>query len=127
MLESAGADAWMPALGLSKLMLKELGYEDMDQFEDAMGGTFEQFIKALPHLETKIQDDGSSCDGQLVLKMKPPPLVRQGFTMTIDIKTSEVASPPYPTPAPSRQHDSFLQTLHTFRTCGKRCTKLPIV
>lgn len=62
----------------------------MDQFEGAMGGTFEQFIKALPHIETKIQDDGSSCDGMLVLKMTPPPAVKQGFTMTIPIKTSEV-------------------------------------
>lgn len=80
----------MPCEGLGALMLKELGYEDMDQFEDALGGTFEQFIKALPHIETKIQDDGSSCDGMLVLKMKPPPVIAQGFTMTLKIEKSEV-------------------------------------
>jgi hypothetical protein len=32
------------------------GYEDMAEFEDALHGTFEDFLQAMPHLETKIDE-----------------------------------------------------------------------
>jgi hypothetical protein len=47
----------------------------VDEFEAVLGGTFVQFVEALPHMEVKIQDDGSSVDGQHVLREIPPPPV----------------------------------------------------
>lgn len=32
------------------------GYEDMAEFEDALHGTFEDFLQAMPHIETKIDE-----------------------------------------------------------------------
>ena len=33
-------------------------YEDMAEFEDALHGTFEQFIVQFPHIETKTDEKG---------------------------------------------------------------------
>jgi hypothetical protein len=66
----------MPIEGLEAIMLTTLGYEDVGQFEDALGGSFYQFIQALPHMESKIQDDGSSCDGECPSSSSPPLLLR---------------------------------------------------
>lgn len=30
------------------------GYEDMDEFEDALSGTFIEFLQCLPHVETMV-------------------------------------------------------------------------
>jgi len=90
-LSCAGTEAWLPIAGTASMVYKNLGYEDMDQMEDALGGTFMQFIDALPHMEHKIQDDGSSIDGQPVFRMVPPiPLHAQhGVIMTIPIRESK--------------------------------------
>ena len=70
-LECAGREAWLPIEGSASMVYKNLGYEDMEQLEDALGGTFLQFIDALPHMEHKVQDDGSSLDGQEVFRTQP--------------------------------------------------------
>lgn len=90
-LEQAGVDAWLPVDGLTAITITTLGYEDIDQFEDALGGTFLQFLNALPHMETKIQDDGSSVDGQWVVRMIPPPPLhaRYGVELRLTINSSE--------------------------------------
>lgn len=90
-IQSAGADAWMPVHGLEQLLLKDLGYGDSDEFEDALGGSFVQFLEALPHVETKVQDDGSSVDGKLVMRMVPPPApeMRRPMTLRLTIRRSE--------------------------------------
>lgn len=33
-------------------------YEDMAEFEDALHGSFDQFISLMPHIETKLDDRG---------------------------------------------------------------------
>jgi mediator of RNA polymerase II transcription subunit 31 len=90
-IETAGRDAWLPVEGLQNITINNLGYEDADQFEDALGGTFEQFLRALPHMELKIQDDGSSVDGQLVFRLKVPPAhySKKGIIMKLEIKESK--------------------------------------
>eukprot|EP00967_Tisochrysis_lutea_P067812 scaffold88688_cov18-Tisochrysis_lutea.AAC.1 len=43
------------------------GYEDMAEFEDALHGTFEDFLQAMPHIETKIDEKNrlvSACTNQ---------------------------------------------------------------
>ena len=39
--------------------------------QDAIKCDWPEFIKSMPHLETKIQDDNSYAHGQLVFRMKP--------------------------------------------------------
>ena len=42
---------WLPVAGVSTILADELGYEDVDEFEDALKGTFVEFISKLPHVE----------------------------------------------------------------------------
>jgi hypothetical protein len=46
-----GGTQWLPVEGLGMMMMTELGYEDMDELEDALKGTWPQFLGALPHVE----------------------------------------------------------------------------
>jgi mediator of RNA polymerase II transcription subunit 31 len=43
---------WLPVAGIGAYVAEELGYEDADEFEDALKCTFEEFIGKLPHVET---------------------------------------------------------------------------
>ncbi|KNC72011.1 hypothetical protein SARC_15440, partial [Sphaeroforma arctica JP610] len=52
------------------MVLTDLGYEDNDALEASINGSFDDFIKKLPHIEYKIQDDGGVNDGQLVFRLK---------------------------------------------------------
>jgi hypothetical protein len=38
------------------MLADELGYEDVDEFEDALKADFKTFIGALPHIETDNQE-----------------------------------------------------------------------
>jgi len=42
---------WLPVGGVATILADELGYEDVDEFEDALKGTFVDFIAKLPHVE----------------------------------------------------------------------------
>jgi len=42
---------WLPVAGVSALLADELGYEDADEFEDALKSNFVDFIAKLPHVE----------------------------------------------------------------------------
>eukprot|EP00197_Chlamydomonas_leiostraca_P002244 CAMPEP_0202858614 /NCGR_PEP_ID=MMETSP1391-20130828/1068_1 /ASSEMBLY_ACC=CAM_ASM_000867 /TAXON_ID=1034604 /ORGANISM="Chlamydomonas leiostraca, Strain SAG 11-49" /LENGTH=208 /DNA_ID=CAMNT_0049537547 /DNA_START=138 /DNA_END=764 /DNA_ORIENTATION=+ len=59
---------WISAEAAALWLCHDQGYEDMAEFEDALHGTFEQFISVMPHIETK-QDE----KGRLVLRLKPDP------------------------------------------------------
>ena len=41
------------------MLADELGYEDVDEFEDALKADFKTFIGALPHIETDNQESGA--------------------------------------------------------------------
>jgi len=63
-------------------MLAHMWYEDMDEFEDAIKGPFDDFVKALPHCETKVE--GS----KLLFRVKPPAPVaeRRQLTLTFEVR-----------------------------------------
>ena len=69
------SDSWSPAEYLAE--------------QDAIKAPFEEFLKSLPHVETKIQDDGSVAHGKLVFRLKPLPPVseRKMFIKTFVIKS----------------------------------------
>mmetsp|Transcript_16083 Transcript_16083/g.32186 ORF Transcript_16083/g.32186 Transcript_16083/m.32186 type:complete len:282 (-) Transcript_16083:313-1158(-) len=88
--QSAG-DAWMSADSAVKMLCTNLGYEDQGEFEDGLKTSFDEFIKALPHIESKIQDDGSAADGKLVFRFKkmPPPADRKMFVKKLRITSRQ--------------------------------------
>lgn len=58
--------------------------------QDAIKAPFNEFLKSLPHIETKIQDDNSVAHGKLVFRMKPlQPLAERRMY----IKSFKVARP----------------------------------
>jgi hypothetical protein len=76
--------AWLAVKDIG-LMLAHMWYEDLDEFEDAIKGSFEDFVKALPHCETQVQDNG-----KLVFRLKPPAPVssRRQLKLTLEVKSS---------------------------------------
>ena len=55
--EQAGVE-WLPAAGISNFLFNDLGYEDMDEFEDAIQGSFQDFLGAFPHID--VREEGES-------------------------------------------------------------------
>eukprot|EP00227_Mantoniella_beaufortii_P016444 CAMPEP_0197576740 /NCGR_PEP_ID=MMETSP1326-20131121/1644_1 /TAXON_ID=1155430 /ORGANISM="Genus nov. species nov., Strain RCC2288" /LENGTH=298 /DNA_ID=CAMNT_0043139705 /DNA_START=48 /DNA_END=944 /DNA_ORIENTATION=+ len=47
---------WLPIYGIRNMLADDLGYEDEDEFEDALKGSFKDFIGALPHIEVDSQE-----------------------------------------------------------------------
>eukprot|EP00930_Biecheleria_cincta_P075745 TRINITY_DN62935_c0_g1_i1.p1 TRINITY_DN62935_c0_g1~~TRINITY_DN62935_c0_g1_i1.p1 ORF type:complete len:221 (+),score=56.95 TRINITY_DN62935_c0_g1_i1:26-664(+) len=56
--DQAGVD-WLPLKGIENFLFNDLGYEDVDEFEDAIQGSFESFLASFPHFEVK-EEDGKS-------------------------------------------------------------------
>jgi len=59
--------------------------------QDAIKCDWVEFIQSMPHLETKIQDDGSYANGMMVFRMKPfvPVQDRKMFIKSFTVKTRE--------------------------------------
>uniref|UniRef100_A0A0G4IDK8 Zinc finger ZPR1-type domain-containing protein n=1 Tax=Chromera velia CCMP2878 TaxID=1169474 RepID=A0A0G4IDK8_9ALVE len=58
---------WIPYHGTLQIMCEELGYEDVAEFEDALKGSFLDFLKILPHVELKEEN------GKTYIKVKADP------------------------------------------------------
>ncbi|KAJ9524652.1 hypothetical protein V8C86DRAFT_2528284 [Haematococcus lacustris] len=84
-LKSTPAE-WVAAEAAASWLCHDLGYEDMAEFEDALQGTFEQFISIMPHLEVKRDEKD-----RLVLRLKPEPPREQwrGTKMTLNITSRQ--------------------------------------
>jgi len=52
-------EEWLKCEHVQKMLFDLLGYEDKDEFEDAIKGTFDNFLSYMPHFETKIEDDAT--------------------------------------------------------------------
>ena len=48
---------WLPVDQVENLLIEELGYEDQPEFEDALRGSFIDFLDNLPHVTKKQQND----------------------------------------------------------------------
>lgn len=54
--ETANRDTgleWLPVQSICSFLCNELGYEDQDEFEDALQGSFEDFLRSFPHIKVK--------------------------------------------------------------------------
>lgn len=60
---------WLPADGVEQALLQELGYEDVPEFEDALKGSFVDFLDNLPHIRKRVDDS----NGRVYLQIKPEP------------------------------------------------------
>jgi hypothetical protein len=58
---------WLAIEPIGMMMLHEW-YEDFDEFEDAVGGSFKEFLEALPQFETRFHPD----TGKGEFKVLPP-------------------------------------------------------
>lgn len=59
---------WITAEAAGSWLRHDLGYEDMAEFEDALQGSFDEFISTFPHILHRIDEKG-----RLVIKLKPEP------------------------------------------------------
>ncbi|MEW5296852.1 MAG: hypothetical protein WDW36_000102 [Sanguina aurantia] len=59
---------WITVAAIANYLCYDMGYEDMDEFEDALSGTFIEFLQCLPHVETMTDELN-----RLVYKIKPSP------------------------------------------------------
>jgi len=59
---------WLQVEAVGQMIINVQGwYEDYDEFEDAVGGSFPDFLRALPHIEVSTDDRGVA-----VFKVLPP-------------------------------------------------------
>jgi len=78
--DQAGVE-WLPVDGICNFLCNDLGYEDMDEFEDAIQGDFKDFLSAFPHIEV------GEFDGRVCLKVRrvePKPARK----LTINVESS---------------------------------------
>eukprot|EP00301_Raphidiophrys_heterophryoidea_P017886 c2894_g1_i1.p1 GENE.c2894_g1_i1~~c2894_g1_i1.p1 ORF type:complete len:240 (+),score=63.35 c2894_g1_i1:57-722(+) len=65
--ESGGE--WVTVNAMLALLINDLGYEDQDEFEDALHGDFLSFLQMFPHIEISHRES----DNAPLFKVLPPP------------------------------------------------------
>ena len=83
-----GPEQFVTATSAVTFLSQDLGYEDTDGFEAALGASFEDFVKCMPFLEHK-NDDGPDDEKQLVFRLKPRPLTPRHTKKSFKITKSE--------------------------------------
>ncbi|GIL88759.1 hypothetical protein Vretimale_17208 [Volvox reticuliferus] len=58
---------WLPVTGIAEALREDLGYEDVAEFEDALGGNFSDFLDKLPRIVKK------ETDGRVYFQILPEP------------------------------------------------------
>ena len=60
-------DGWVAVEAITNFLIIDLGYEDIDEFEDAINMPFVDLIRIMPHLELQMMTPGSHnrVDGQM--------------------------------------------------------------
>ena len=65
-------------------MIMHQWYEDEDEFEDAIGGSFEEFMRAIPHIDLRVNDRGST-----EFRVVPPDPGAVGRILTLRVMNRE--------------------------------------
>jgi hypothetical protein len=75
---------WLPVEQVGNLMCQELGYEDEAEFEDALKGSFSDFLDNLPHVVKKVEHDKT----YFQIKPDPPHSEWKPVKMTVKINSA---------------------------------------
>ena len=77
---------WLCAEPISGFICTQLGYGDVDELEDALNGTFEEFLDVLPHIETKRVEGADDDDDHMSLffRVQRPGLYPVKISLKID-------------------------------------------
>eukprot|EP00958_Prasinococcus_capsulatus_P006080 scaffold582_cov385-Prasinococcus_capsulatus_cf.AAC.15 len=82
---------WLPVEGIGMMICNELGYEDMDEFEDAIKGSFVEFLGSLPNVEIKqeeVESEGEKTQKSFFKVIPPPPASqRRPFNLIYRIRS----------------------------------------
>lgn len=80
-LDQAGVE-WLPVQGITNFLFNDLGYEDIDEFEDAIQGSFTDFLNAFPHMELRKEGEGETEKWFIKVRRLEPGLPRRlAFTV----------------------------------------------
>lgn len=74
---------WLPMKHIGH-MIANMWYEDIDEFEDAMGGSFSEFMHSMPHIEIRTNSLGGEEFKVVMPDPDAPPSV-----MTLRVETRE--------------------------------------
>ncbi|CAK9032848.1 Hypothetical protein SCF082_LOCUS20229 [Durusdinium trenchii] len=80
--EQAGVE-WLPLEGIKNFLFMDLGYEDEAEFEDAIHGSFEEFLAAFPHMEVK------DMEGKPQLRISLPDTPPRPRKLTLTVNSSQ--------------------------------------
>lgn len=78
---------WLGVEAIGMLLCTTLGYEDMDEFEDAIKGVFAEFLEQLPHIELQSRES----DNLLQFRIRPSPPPEAWRSKTITVNVSELS------------------------------------
>eukprot|EP00877_Chromochloris_zofingiensis_P000781 jgi/Chrzof1/10703/Cz05g09120.t1 len=75
---------WLPADNVAEALCKDLGYEDIDEFEDALKGSFVDFLDNLPHIVKKTEN------GRVFFQVKPEPPKEEWRPVKMTVHVNDV-------------------------------------
>uniref|UniRef100_A0A061S0W9 Mediator of RNA polymerase II transcription subunit 31 n=1 Tax=Tetraselmis sp. GSL018 TaxID=582737 RepID=A0A061S0W9_9CHLO len=84
-MKQAGAE-WLPVQATGNAVSEELGYEDIDEFEDAIHGSWSDFLDLLPHVEKKPDSNVTGC---WKFRIYPLPTVDQWKPTRYTVKVTD--------------------------------------
>ncbi|KAJ3160627.1 hypothetical protein HDU86_000386 [Geranomyces michiganensis] len=75
---------WLPVDNICNLLCNELGYEDIPEFEEAMGGPFVDLLETLPDVSTQTDEQGI-----LRFRVEPEPDQKDWVPRTLVINVTD--------------------------------------
>mmetsp|Transcript_12295 Transcript_12295/g.37878 ORF Transcript_12295/g.37878 Transcript_12295/m.37878 type:complete len:296 (-) Transcript_12295:61-948(-) len=82
---------WLACEGVGQMVGRDLGYEDDDEFEEALKGSFADFLRLLPGFEVRATPGSKPGEGKNEFKILPPPPANTLVPkkMVLNVKSSQ--------------------------------------
>ncbi|TPX56224.1 hypothetical protein PhCBS80983_g04676 [Powellomyces hirtus] len=75
---------WLPSEPIAQLLCRELGYEDIEEFKDAIGGSFTDLLNTLPDVQTQRDEEGN-----VRFRVEPEPEQKDWVPRTLIVNVTE--------------------------------------